>query len=238
MLADSEERRPSRDPGQTGRSAPHRRCIASRVSSPRDSLIRFVVDPQGVVTPDLAERLPGRGLWVSASRPLLEKAAAKGLFLRAARRAGVSDPIVVPDGLGDRVADLLQTRCRETLSLARRSGQAVAGFEKVQSWLGTGRAVMILIASDAADATRRRMVEAARRAGVPAIVLLDSSTLGRAFGRDSMVHVAVAGGGLAERLARDTGRLGGFRPAIASVVGVKVDEVGQGADHAAAAGAQ
>ena len=74
------------------RDEPERRCIVTGEVQPKAGLIRFVAGPDGQVVPDLAEKLPGRGIWVTADRAAIAKAAAKGLFSRGARaRVGAPD---------------------------------------------------------------------------------------------------------------------------------------------------
>ena len=113
-----------------------RRCIVSRAVRPRSTLLRFVVDPDGGIVPDVDERLPGRGLWLSPNRDMIEMAARKRAFARAARQQ-----VSVPEDLGDRVASLLTRRCLDLLALARRAGQVVWGFDSVRTRLkeGAGR---------------------------------------------------------------------------------------------------
>ncbi|MCF6199646.1 MAG: DUF448 domain-containing protein, partial [Hyphomicrobiaceae bacterium] len=59
-----------------------------------DQLIRFVLSPEQIVTPDLRCKLPGRGLWLSANRESLELAVNKNLFAR-----GFHCKIIVKDNL-------------------------------------------------------------------------------------------------------------------------------------------
>ena len=106
------------------RREPLRRCIATGESRPREALLRFVVGPDDVLVPDVAGRLPGRGLWLTARRDMMEVARSKKLFARAARCA-----VRAPDGLADQVEALLARRCLELIGLARRAEAAVAGFE-------------------------------------------------------------------------------------------------------------
>ncbi len=117
------------------RDEPERRCIVTGEVQPKAGLIRFVVSPEGVVVPDLAGKLPGRGIWVTADRAAIEKAAAKGLFARAARTG-----VTVPESLADLVEAGLARRVVDLISLARKAGLAVAGFEKVKGWLADGKA--------------------------------------------------------------------------------------------------
>ena len=125
--------------------APERRCLVTRESGPRDGLVRFVTDPDGRVVPDVDERLPGRGLWVTADRECIAEAVAKRLFARAARQS-----VTVDAGLVDRVQDQLLRRCVEGLALARRAGLAVVGQAKVRAALESGVAGVLVEAVDAA----------------------------------------------------------------------------------------
>lgn len=185
-----------------------RRCAVTRLAGPRDGLIRFVVAPDGTLTPDLAETLPGRGLWVTASRDAL---AAPGLAKAAAR--SVRKRVSAPDGLPDAVERLLAQRCRATLGLARRAGLVDAGFEKVRAAIAGGRATLMLTARDSAGRDSRELARRAAAGPRPVRIAttLDSAELGAALGRERLVHVAVAGGALADRLYRDLQRLAGVR---------------------------
>lgn len=190
-----------RDDGQADGTT--RRCLVTRAVQPTSALVRFVVSPEGALVPDVANKLPGRGHWVSADRALLDRAVRRRLFDKAAKHR-----LAVPEDLVDRVTALLVRRSLDALSLARRAGQAVCGFEKVRLWLADGTGVMALIARDAAENARTKT---ARLVGArPLVDLFDATDLGTAFGRDRAVHVAVAAGGLAERLITDARRLRGL----------------------------
>jgi len=181
-----------------------RRCIVSREPQTKDGLIRFVVAPDGVLTPDLAEVLPGRGLWVTASREAIETACAKKLFGRAARRA-----VKVPDDLLERLEHMLAERCIALLGLLNRAGELSAGMMRVREWLRADKAAILMTAaeSDGRDAAELRRL--AR--GVQTVDVLKGVELGRAVGRDLIVHMAAAPGRLAQSLIRETGRLAGLR---------------------------
>lgn len=181
-----------------------RRCIASGASKPRESLLRFVVDPAGALVPDLGESLPGRGLWVSAERAALEKACARGLFARAARR-----PIAVAPDLIDEVERQFTVRALDTLGLARRAGLLVTGFDKVQRALAERRVAVLVEASDGARHGRARLGALAR--DIPVIAQFDGTALSRSLGRENVVHAALAPGRLAERFLRESARLDGVR---------------------------
>lgn len=184
--------------------AVQRRCIATGAVRPREELLRFVVDAEGRLIPDVAGRLPGRGIWLSADRDSVKRARARKLFQKAARR-----PLEIDPDLDELIERLLVARCLDLLGLARRAGQAVAGYEKVAGWLKQGCAAVILAASDGAEDGREKLRRLARNK--PAIECLSADELGRAFGRERTVHAAVAPGALAAKLISETRRLGGFR---------------------------
>jgi len=171
-------------------------------------LLRFVVGPDGEIVPDVAARLPGRGLWLTPRRDIVERATAKRLFARAARRL-----VTVPPDLADRVEALLARRCGEALGLARRAASAVSGFERVAEAVRRGQAAALLFALDGAETGRRKLGALGRQ--LPAATVMSAAELGAAFGRDRTVHVAVGPGALCGRLLVDLERLAGFRTAAA-----------------------
>jgi predicted RNA-binding protein YlxR (DUF448 family) len=188
------------DEPETG---PLRRCAVTRERLAKDAMIRFVIAPDATVVPDLAERLPGRGIWLSARGDVLETARVRGAFAKSARR-----PVKVPADLVADVATALAGRIRETLGLARRAGLAVAGFAKAREWLAEGKAALVVQASDGSPGERSRLL-GANAGRLVALAPLDGATLGQIFGRDHAVHVAVGPGRLAERLIAETARLAG-----------------------------
>jgi len=192
--------------------SPQRRCIVTGEHGERATLLRFVVGPDGVIVPDVEARLPGRGLWLQPRRDIVDRAVAKRLFSRAARR-----PVEVPSDLATRVEGLLARRCCDALGLARRAGLAVAGFERVSERLRRGDAALLLLAVDGAENGRRRLAGLAR--GIASAAVLDAAELGSAFGREDAVFVAVGPGPLCSRLLLDLGRLAGFRPAATLAAG-------------------
>jgi uncharacterized protein len=173
-------------------------------SKDRGQLLRFVVGPDGALVPDVAGRLPGRGLWLTPRRDIMERALTKRIFARAARQ-----PVTAPPGLADRVEALLARRCCDALGLARRAGLAVAGFDRVGEAVRRGRAALLLFAVDGADGGRRK--RSAMAGDMPAASVLTAAELGGAFGHERIVHAAVGGGTLCDRLRTDLARLAGFR---------------------------
>ena len=184
---------------------PERKCIVTGEVRKKIELIRFVVGPNGTVVPDIDERLPGRGLWLSAERDVVKTACAKRSFAKAARANVQANP-----DLDDLVEALLVRKGLEIIGLARRAGQLIAGFEKVRGWLkGKSKPGLILAARDGAQDGRKKI--RAMAPDIPIIDLFDAEELGPALGRDQTVHCVVAEGKLAERLLAEANRLSGFR---------------------------
>ncbi len=183
-------------------TAGRRRCAVARAAGDRNGMVRFVLAPDGAVVPDVDERLPGRGIWVTADRALLAQAVRKNLFAKAA-----GAPARAEADLPARVEAGLRRRCLDLLGLARRAGLLVAGFDQVEAALRQGGVGLVLIARDAAS----QAAKLRRLAGeVPVAAGLGRSELGRPFGRDELVYAAVARGRLADRLRRELARLDGL----------------------------
>jgi predicted RNA-binding protein YlxR (DUF448 family) len=199
QAADMTDRAAETGEGDSEPKGPLRRCLATREVKPKAELLRFVAGPDQRLVFDPAERLPGRGLWLSARRDIVETAVAKGLFSKA---AGMR--LSVPADMAGQVEGLLRERCLSLLGLARRAGQLRTGFEKVREELKAGRAAVLVAASDGAADGRGKLAALAR--GLPVIALFDSAELSAALGIEGVVHGCVAAGGMAERLLRECGR--------------------------------
>ncbi len=192
-----------------------RRDLVSGEVMPEERLVRFVAGPDGFVVPDVARKLPGRGLWVASNREAVDQAGRKGGFSRAAK-AKLSAP---PD-LADQVENLLKTRLLSGLGLARRAGDLILGFEKTAQAIEQGKTAWIVEASDGAQDGRRKVLQSARRAtdaGRPTPRLFgvfSAEELGLALGLGNVIHVALLAGRGADRWTIDVERLSGFRPLI------------------------
>lgn len=181
-----------------------RRCIATGQTRDSAELIRFVIGPDMAVVPDITGKLPGRGIWVSADRAALERAAKRKLFARAAKK-----PVEVQPDLVAEVEDQLGRRVVELLALARKSGTAVCGFEKVRELLASGRAAVLLQARDGSERGKSKLRPPPGDGCY--ITVLSAAELGLAFGREHVIHAALADGGLAARVIDEAARLAGMR---------------------------
>ena len=188
-----------------------RRDIVSGAVMDEARLIRFVAGPDGAVVPDLARKLPGRGLWVAADRASVETAAKKGLFSRAAKAKLVAGP-----DLADRVEKLLRQRVLSALGLARKAGDLTSGFEKVSAAITSGKAAWMVEASDGAADGRRKLVAQARKQSRPPrmLAVFTASELGLALGLENVIHTAFLAGRAADRWTQDVDRLAGFSPLL------------------------
>jgi predicted RNA-binding protein YlxR (DUF448 family) len=168
-------------------------------------MIRFVVGPEDRLCPDVAGRLPGRGLWVTASGEALRRAVAKRLFARAARRSVHVDP-----DLPATVERLVERQCLDMIGFARRAGVLTAGFEKVDAMLRRGPVGVLIEAADGSADGRGKLGALAGEARI--VALFSSAALAEAIGRDGVVvHAAIGRGKLAERFIAASDRLAGLR---------------------------
>lgn len=186
------------------RDDPERKCIATGESQPKAGLIRFCLGPDGQIVPDILGKLPGRGIYVSADRAALDKAVKKNLFSRAARQ-----PVKVPEGLADLVETLVLQRTIEMLSMARKAGDAVMGYEKVKDWLVKGAAATLIQASDGSERGKTKLHAPDGANGF--IGCLSAGEIGLAFGRERAIHAALAAGGLRSRVVEEAAKLAGLR---------------------------
>ncbi len=188
-----------------------RRDIVTGQVMDESLLIRFVAGPAGVVVPDLARKLPGRGIWVAADRASVQAAAKKGLFARAAKAK-----LSAPGDLADQVELLLKRRLLAGLGLAKRGGDLISGFEKVSSAITSGKAAWLIEASDGAADGRRKLWAQTRKQARPQGVfgVFSSDELGLALGLENVIHTAFLAGRAADRWAQDAHRLAGFCPLL------------------------
>jgi predicted RNA-binding protein YlxR (DUF448 family) len=182
---------------RTDKSATVRMCAVSREQRPIDELIRFVVSPQGEVVPDVKHKLPGRGLWISASRQTIAEAVRRHQFKRGFKR-----DVRVAATLPADTENLLARSAVEALAIAAKAGQVISGFAKVEAALGGSGVQALIHASDGAEDGIRKLNALARQntgnrseiPGFQVITALTSSELDLALGRSNVVHAALLAG--------------------------------------------
>lgn len=182
---------------------------------PERLLVRFVAGPGGQVTPDVARRLPGRGMWVAANRDAVDQAARRGAFARSAKAK-----LIAPPDLSDQVDRLLHRRLLDALGLARRAGDLTYGFDKVEAAVMAGRVAWLIEANDSAADGRRKLSQAVNRVhkekgtAPKRIGVFSGEELSLALGQGNVIHVAFLVGRGAKSWAEDVERLAGFRPLL------------------------
>ena len=195
----------SRGGAHNSENLAERKCLVSQESGPKSGLIRFVTSPDGVVVPDIMEKLPGRGYYVASDLNVLEEAVKQKVFSR-----GAKTQVTVPENLIIEIDRQLARRVVDLVSIARKAGRAVTGFEKVKGWLADGRAKILLQASDGSERGKGKLwtPEGGKFFGC-----LTAQELGLAFGRGHAIHCALSGGKLSERVVHEAARLRGLREA-------------------------
>lgn len=202
------------DTAQATAACVERQCAVTRAALPAEQMLRFVLAPDGVIVPDLDCRLPGRGVWLTATRKTLDLAVKSRTFSRSLKQ-----PVQVPDDLTDRVESLLVRRLGETLSLATKAGLTIAGFQQVDAALDKGGVAAMLHGCDAAADGRGKLdrkfqaIQKEMGAPAPIVDLLTIAEMSLAMGRPSVVHAALIPGGLTERFLRAAERVERYRSA-------------------------
>lgn len=193
---------------------PERRCIITHQSGPTEGLFRLVLGPDETLVPDVAAKLPGRGLWISADGPMVQKAVADGALRKAASRSlkMALAKNAVPDDLVAKMLTLLTKRCLDRLGLEQRAGNLVTGFDKIKAALakkGTGKPALLVAATDGA-ADGRQKIRSAVGKDLPVVEIFDREQLSLALGRENVVHVLLLESGGTDKLKADIGRLVGL----------------------------
>jgi hypothetical protein len=204
------KRRKSLDEGAT--DGPHRICALTRTERDPNELIRFVAAPSGEIVPDLARRLPGRGVWIVCDKAALEKAIRTNVFAKALKRQ-----IKVPDNLSGTLENMLVKRLAEAFAIANKAGLVTTGFAQVEALVEGGTARVLVHGSEAAAGGRekldRKFTAIARETGRKADIVTTLSTeeLSLAMGRSNVVHAALIQGGATDRLLGEAERLARYR---------------------------
>lgn len=211
--------------GETGETV--RRCALTRERLPKQDLIRFVLAPSGKIVPDLKERLPGRGVWVTATHDRIAEAAKRNVFARALKTA-----VKVSEGLADQVDRLLVEGALGALALANKAGEVVFGTAKVEEAIAKAKVAALIHASDAAEDGCRKLdarFRASTRGAMPASIrLFSADELGLASGKTNVIHAALIQGGAAAKFLAGASRAEryskGSAAAFAQAIGSDTDK--------------
>jgi predicted RNA-binding protein YlxR (DUF448 family) len=192
------------------RGATERLCAATRTVRPVSELVRFVRAPDGSVIPDLKRKLPGRGVWVTATHAAVTEAVKRKVFARSFKE----QVIVAPD-LADQVEHLYMRHALDLFSLANKAGKVVTGFSKVESAIGAGGIAAVLHSAEAAHDGIRKLDQALRRAGLENKVRRLSPFAGLemdvALGRSNVIHAALTADAVSNALLARADDLARYR---------------------------
>ena len=199
------------------RPGAERFCVVTGQVKPTDEMIRFVVGPDGVV-PDLKQKLPGRGLWITATRAALSEAIARKLFARGFKR-----DIRAGNELVELTDQLLTRAALDALAIAAKTGTVAAGFGKTEDALARKPVVALIEAKDAAAGGTAKLKAALRRRPdadeILVIAAFSSAQLDLALGRSNVVHAALLAGSASEMFMTRFRRLERFRTDDRGVAG-------------------
>ena len=191
-------------------SGPERTCAVTGFKGPPEAMLRFALSAEGVVTPDIRRRLPGRGVWLRLDAATVRQAAAKSVFARAFRAKVEAAP-----GLPEAVDRLLEADALQFLSLVNKAGQVVTGAAKVEAAIAAGKVVALVHASDGGADGIDKLDRLLRRhgdgAGRVSINIFASRQLDLALGRTNVIHAALIAGVASTAFLAKAERLTQFR---------------------------
>ena len=185
-----------------------RLCVATRTVRPVSDLVRFVIGPVREVVPDVKCKLPGRGVWVTATREAIADAVNRKAFAR-----GFKQDVRSPADLAGRTERLLERAAIDALAIAGKAGLARAGFAKSATALERNEAVALLHAAEASPEGVRKLNALVQRQENPAAVIefLTSAQLDLALGRPNVIHAAMLAGPASDTFLSRARRLERYR---------------------------
>jgi uncharacterized protein len=193
-------------------SATQRLCAATGTVKPIDELIRFVVAPDGSVVPDIKRRLPGRGIWITSTRQVLQTAVARNAFAHSFRQNVRAEADLV-----EKTERLLEQASLDALAMCRKAGRLAIGFAKVEAALARERVTALLHAAEAAPAGTQKLAALRRRADAERIRVFhafSAAQLDLALGRSNVIHAALLAGPESETFVTRVARLERFRTGL------------------------
>jgi predicted RNA-binding protein YlxR (DUF448 family) len=196
----------------TGKSAPgtQRFCAVTGAVRPVEELMRFVVAPDGTAVPDLKRRLPGRGIWITATRQALRAAITRNTFARGFKRE-----VRVASDMVETTERLIERAALDALAICHKAGKVAIGFANVEAALARAPVVALLNAAEAAPDGARKLAAALRRradvAEIAVVAAFTSAQLDLALGRSNVVHAALLAGPESETFLARSARLERFR---------------------------
>lgn len=192
-----------------------RRCAVTRRRLAKDALIRFVIDPDGTIVPDIREKLPGRGVWLTGAHDTVGDATKRNVFAQT-----LKTKVSLPENLASQVDGLLAEAALSALALANKAGEVVFGAAKIEETMRKGPVIALIHAKEAAEDGRRKLDGKALAmtggAPIPAIRIFTEGELGLASGRTNVIHAALIQGGAARKFLAAAARLERYREGSAA----------------------
>jgi len=196
------------DHGPRSRGA-ERFCVVTRAVRPVADMMRFVIAPNDEAVADLKHNLPGRGVWVTATRSAVTAAVNTKAFARGFRRE-----VRLAANFVEGVERSLENAALDALAMARKAGSVAMGFAKVESALKREAVIALLHAAEAAPDGVKKLDSArkqSQQSGSVAIIrILSSAQLDLALGRPNVIHAALLGGRASETFMARLRRLERF----------------------------
>jgi uncharacterized protein len=189
-----------------------RTCALTRELKPAADMIRFVVGPDGTAVPDVKRKLPGRGIWITATRAAIEEAVKRNVFARGFRR-----DVRVASDLAAQTERMIERSALDALAIARKAGTVATGFAKVETAVGQDNILALIHAADAGEDGKRKLAATLHRNSMresPEIMVIDAFTgaqLDLALNRPNVVHAALLAGPGSETFLTRATRLMRFR---------------------------
>ena len=186
----------------------HRMCAVARAPKPLEQLLRFAEGPDGAMVPDLRNRLPGRGVWITAARSAVAQAVHTKAFQRSLKH-----PVAADAALPDLVDRLMEAAALSALSFVNKAGALVLGFDQVEALSDKGKAFAVVHASDASPDGVRKLKPAPRddAAGPKIVVCFSNEQLSLALGRPNVVHAGLLAAPVSSNFIEQTERLLRYR---------------------------
>ena len=183
---------------------PTRKCLVTGVSIKKRDLMRFVINPENTLIADIDQKLPGRGYWIKAERQIILKAINKKILFKA-----IKDDICINHNVLDQIESQIKKKIINYISLSRKAGMAIFGFDKIKASLSNNNIGLLIQALDGSDREKKRM----RNQSIPKIIdnCLTKLDLGKAFGRENVIHCAVLRSSFIENISFNANRLNNLK---------------------------
>ena len=192
-----------------------RKCLVTGAITPKQDLIRFVIDPENILIADIEQTLPGRGYWVKADRQTILRAIQRNIFIKK-----INERFTIDKNLLLRLETQIKNKILQNISLSRKAGKAIFGFDKIKASLLNQSIHLLIQALDGSEREKRRILTKT----IPNVIdnCLTGSELGQAFGREKVVHCALFESHFIEKIIFNAKRLNNLKNPVPQYKSVSV----------------